>query len=210
MPDIKSELAKIAPALTNINFDDDPQPTPLTVVSATGKTIPQRVLDFLRANPDSTTAQVARSLNLPADGFGTLMKRLTDDGRLTRSVRPGTRQYLYRAASGAASGAWPKAGRPRKADLQHKVKAAPATSAPTPSSTGADAIQIDGSHYKDMAVQPWAVMEMVLSHEEFVGFLKGNVIKYSMRQGRKEGANHDGKKALHYKQKLDEVLKGKA
>jgi hypothetical protein len=31
-----------------------------------------------------------------------------------------------------------------------------------------------------------------------------------MRQGRKEGANHDGKKALHYKQKLDEVLKGKA
>lgn len=70
----------------------------------------------------------------------------------------------------------------------------------------ADNIQIDGTHYKEMAVEPWGVMEMVLTHDEFVGFLKGNIIKYSMRAGRKAGADHDDEKAAHYMQKLREVL----
>lgn len=65
--------------------------------------------------------------------------------------------------------------------------------------------QVGGSHYKDMALQPWDVMETVLTHEEFVGFLKGCVIKHSMRHGRKEGTDDAGK-AKHYKQKLAEVV----
>jgi hypothetical protein len=48
-------------------------------------------------------------------------------------------------------------------------------------------------------------MECVLSKEEFIGFLKGNIIKYAMRQGKKEGSDDAGK-ARHYKQKLNEVL----
>jgi hypothetical protein len=48
-------------------------------------------------------------------------------------------------------------------------------------------------------------MVCVLTNEEFVGFLKGNVIKYSMRQGRKEGSDDAGKLA-HYVDKLNEVL----
>lgn len=68
----------------------------------------------------------------------------------------------------------------------------------------ANEYQIGGSHYKDMAVQPWDVMQSVMTHEEFVGFLKGNVIKYSMRQGKKEGTD-DGAKAMHYLAKLREV-----
>jgi hypothetical protein len=71
----------------------------------------------------------------------------------------------------------------------------------------ADAKQIGGTHYKDMAMQPWDVMQSVLTHEEFVGFLKGNIIKYSMRQGRKDGANDDAEKAIHYSEKLDEVMR---
>lgn len=69
----------------------------------------------------------------------------------------------------------------------------------------ADSYQVGGQHYKTMAVQPWDVMQAVLSHEEWVGFLKGNVIKYSMRQGRKVDANDDGEKAQHYLAKLAEV-----
>ena len=68
----------------------------------------------------------------------------------------------------------------------------------------ANDIQVGGSHYKDMPVQPWIVMEAVLTHDEFIGFLKGNVIKYSMRAGRKEGSD-DAEKAKHYLQKLKEV-----
>jgi hypothetical protein len=68
----------------------------------------------------------------------------------------------------------------------------------------ADAVQIGGTHYKDMPVQPWNVMAAVLTREEFIGFLKGNIIKYSMRAGRKEGSDDSGK-ALHYIQKLYDV-----
>jgi hypothetical protein len=67
----------------------------------------------------------------------------------------------------------------------------------------ADDIQVSGNHYKDMAVQPWAVMEAVLTTEEFRGFLRGNVIKYAMRQGKKQDSDDAGK-AKHYIQKLKE------
>jgi hypothetical protein len=40
----------------------------------------------------------------------------------------------------------------------------------------ADDMQVSGSHYKDMAIQPWTVMQAVLTPEEFRGFLKGNII----------------------------------
>ena len=69
----------------------------------------------------------------------------------------------------------------------------------------ADTIQVDGTHYVQMQIQPWEVMESVLSHAEFVGYLKGNVIKYSMRDGKKVGATKDAEKARHYAQKLREV-----
>ena len=69
----------------------------------------------------------------------------------------------------------------------------------------ADEKQIGGSHYKDMTVQPWAVMKSVLTPEEFRGFLKGNIIKYSMRQGKKADSDDVGK-ARHYAAKLKEVL----
>ena len=69
--------------------------------------------------------------------------------------------------------------------------------------TRADDLQVSGSHYKDMGIQPWAVMEAVLTHEEFRGFLKGNVIKYAMRQGKKTNSD-DANKAKHYKMKLEE------
>lgn len=77
--------------------------------------------------------------------------------------------------------------------------------APQPlNETPADSRQVGGQHYRDMTVQPWVVMETVLTPAEFIGFLKGSVIKYSMRQGRK-GAD-DAQKALHHKQKLQEFL----
>jgi hypothetical protein len=69
----------------------------------------------------------------------------------------------------------------------------------------ADDIQIGGDHYKKMGMQPWDVMESVLTHEEFVGFLKGNIIKYSLRNGCKDNSTDDVEKAMHYAAKLKEV-----
>jgi hypothetical protein len=73
----------------------------------------------------------------------------------------------------------------------------------------ADDRQVDGDHYKTMPIQPWTVMEAVLTPEEFIGFLKGNIIKYSMRAGRKAGSD-DAEKAWHYREKLNDVIRSSA
>jgi hypothetical protein len=65
--------------------------------------------------------------------------------------------------------------------------------------------QIGGDHYKELAVQPWAAMESWMSEAEFEGFLKGNVIKYLARAGKKDDELQDLKKALHYLEKLVSV-----
>ncbi len=44
----------------------------------------------------------------------------------------------------------------------------------------ADDLQAGGNHYKDLAIQPWHLMEDVLTREEFIGYLKGNLIKYGV------------------------------
>ena len=72
----------------------------------------------------------------------------------------------------------------------------------------ADTRQVGGNHYKDMDPQPWDVMEVLLTREEFIGFLKGNMIKYAMRQGKKDSP--DAGKYRHYTQKLQEFRKSLA
>jgi hypothetical protein len=63
--------------------------------------------------------------------------------------------------------------------------------------------QVGGDHYKKLGIEPWEVMQALLTHEEWVGYLKGNCIKYAMRQGLK--GSDDAEKARHYIQKLKEV-----
>ena len=65
------------------------------------------------------------------------------------------------------------------------------------------------THYAAMAcLEPIEVMQLIMSREEFEGFLKGNIIKYTMRAGRKlgEAAEKDIAKANRYKQWLMKVL----
>lgn len=72
-----------------------------------------------------------------------------------------------------------------------------------PDMRAADDYQVGGNHYKSMAVEPWTLMAHILSPEEFRGFLKGNAIKYAMRQGTKPDSD-DSAKLMHYLQKLQE------
>ena len=64
--------------------------------------------------------------------------------------------------------------------------------------------QVGGSHYQEMPMQPIEVMQAVLTPEEYRGYLKGCILKYSMRAGRKEGTDDVGK-AEHYRQFLNEL-----
>jgi hypothetical protein len=64
--------------------------------------------------------------------------------------------------------------------------------------------QVGGSHYTELAVQPWTAMQSWMSTEAFAGFLRGNVIKYVARCDRKGGVE-DLRKARHYLDKLIEL-----
>lgn len=65
------------------------------------------------------------------------------------------------------------------------------------------------THYKG-AVEPLEVMANIMTKEEFIGFLKGNIIKYSYRAGRKQGesGDKDRNKFIVYSDWLAKVTNG--
>ncbi|WP_251454907.1 DUF3310 domain-containing protein [Veillonella intestinalis] len=60
------------------------------------------------------------------------------------------------------------------------------------------------AHYKKLKAEPWDIMEANMTHEEVVGFLKGNIQKYLHRN--KEGLK-DYEKLVNYGNKLVKVVK---
>lgn len=66
--------------------------------------------------------------------------------------------------------------------------------------------QVGGSHYMEMGVQPWRVVDSWRTLER-IGFYRGNALKYLMRFGAKGVPPlEDAEKAQHYLDKLIEVL----
>ena len=67
--------------------------------------------------------------------------------------------------------------------------------------------QEGGSHYKEMGVEPWDVVD-TWPIEQQVGYHRGALLKYTMRLGSKDERLKEAKKIAHYAQKLVEVLGG--
>ena len=65
----------------------------------------------------------------------------------------------------------------------------------------------NAKHYEELNIQPWEIMEKNFTTEEFVAYLKGNIIKYTLRD--KGQALTDAQKIKHYSEKLIEVLETK-
>lgn len=66
--------------------------------------------------------------------------------------------------------------------------------------------QIGGDHYRTKTVQPWDAMEAWMPDFQFIGYLRGNAIKYLARAGSKGDALEDYRKAQHYLARLIEVM----
>lgn len=62
----------------------------------------------------------------------------------------------------------------------------------------------NSKHYEELNIQPWEIMERNFTNEEFVAYLKGNIIKYTLRD--KGQALTDAEKIKHYAEKLIELL----
>lgn len=69
----------------------------------------------------------------------------------------------------------------------------------------ADDMQVGGSHYKTMGVEPWNVVD-TWPIEQRIGYYRGGALKYVMRMGTKDENLQEIKKGVHYMQKLIEVL----
>lgn len=69
--------------------------------------------------------------------------------------------------------------------------------------------QVGGSHYKNMDVQPWDVVD-TWPLEQRIGFYRGNALKYIMRMGTKDVSLQEIQKGMHYLQKLVETLSKQA
>lgn len=66
-------------------------------------------------------------------------------------------------------------------------------------------------HYRDAVVEPILVMQALFSHDEFIGFLKGNILKYRLRAGHKggeKGMKDDLDKIHVYEEWLERAKKG--
>ena len=59
--------------------------------------------------------------------------------------------------------------------------------------------QIGGNHYASNDIQPW---DYIIANN--LGYLEGNIIKYTTRW-RKKGGVDDLRKVIHYAEKLIEV-----
>lgn len=62
----------------------------------------------------------------------------------------------------------------------------------------------NSKHYELLAIEPWDIMEANFPPEQFIAYLKGNIIKYTLRD--KGQALTDAQKIKHYAEKLIEVL----
>nr|DAS38012.1 MAG TPA: nucelotide kinase [Caudoviricetes sp.] len=89
---------------------------------------------------------------------------------------------------------------PAQYPLHSHVEQSAEPAMPSPASVR----QVGGTHYEDMAVQPWDAMESWMSPEAFQGHLRACAIKYLARCDAKGGLE-DLKKAKHYLDKLIEV-----
>ena len=66
-------------------------------------------------------------------------------------------------------------------------------------------------HYRNAVVEPILVMQALFTHEELVGFLKGNILKYRLRMGHKgteEDMKSDYDKICVYEMWLDTIKNG--
>lgn len=67
----------------------------------------------------------------------------------------------------------------------------------------------EANHYINGTLQQIEIQQENLTPEQFIGFLRGNALKYLIRMGRKNSSREDAGKAAQYTAWLCEALDGK-
>lgn len=61
-------------------------------------------------------------------------------------------------------------------------------------------------HYNKAVIEPFEYMALSFTRDEFIGFLKGNILKYALRAPYKGQEEEDRRKVQVYRGLLTEVL----
>lgn len=69
----------------------------------------------------------------------------------------------------------------------------------------ADDRQVGGTHYKNMTVSPWDVVD-TWPIEQRIGAYRAGALKYIMRMGKKNEESQEIAKSIHYLEKLLDTL----
>jgi hypothetical protein len=118
-----------------------------------------------------------------------------------------TKTRVAQPRSGAAGRAKANSNRKTQAPYDRVTAAQPVVPAAALGTAGdASARQVGGTHYKDIGIQPWAVVD-TWPMEQRIGYYRGGALKYLMRMGSKDVGDLEAAKGLHYFEKLLEVLK---
>lgn len=62
------------------------------------------------------------------------------------------------------------------------------------------------NHYTSGGIETIEYLKAKLSREEFLGFLRGNALKYLSRMGKKDAQKIDAEKAAWYTKRLSEEI----
>lgn len=67
---------------------------------------------------------------------------------------------------------------------------------------------LSSTHYQVGSKQPIEIMQETFPAEQFIGFLRGNVLKYTLRMGNKDASEKEAAKVVQYSKWLLQALKG--
>jgi hypothetical protein len=142
----------------------------------------EKVRRFLAANPNAKAKYVAEQLGVKISLV-----------------------YAIKYKKKTPSPAVPKA-KPVDIDAVHKnEKWAPPTLLPVPPAPKADLVN-HPPHYKAGGIETIDFIQAKLTREEYIGYLKGNALKYASRIGKKGAPDIDAGKMAWYATKLRDVL----
>ena len=176
-----------------------------------------KIREYFRKHPNADVAKVAARFEAPKPMTYKLRKQVQEWDQLITTSTPSGRKVTISASQLAIAD---KLGIDHNTFIEHALKAgviqydapeadvnnllyidapwSPPEMVPVPEVNALE-VQVAGSHYKDMAIQP---VEFV--HANGIGYFEGNVIKYVTRWRNKNGIA-DLEKAKHYIELLIEL-----
>jgi len=142
--------------------------------------VSDKIRQYLAAHPDATAAEVSKALNVSAARVYAVKYYDSKKAAETNSVIPEKKEDD------------PYVEAFMKASVEAIVSPADPVNQP--------------AHYTDGGIETIDFLQAKLSHDEFIGYLKGNVIKYGSRLGKKDDANIDAGKMAWYAARLRDFL----